>query len=370
MVGTVATMRNVRVQVTSGERGQVIMGIDSDGRWATPDSSWPAADVGNGYVLPGLVDAHAHLTASHAGEMDGSHDDALAQRVALHARKQLEAGVLLVVDKGTHNLASVAMTLEIEEESRPAAQLAGRFLASAAGYFRGYATEVGPERLAAAVPDSVPPGATWVKVIGDWPRRGLGAVPSFDEATLAAAVDAAHTHGRKVAIHTAAPETPDMAVRAGVDSIEHGLFLTEDGLARLGERAGMWVPTIAAMEMLVESLGAESSGGRLIGEGLDNVRTLLPHALGAGVTVMGGTDLALAHGEVAIEAAKLAEYGMTEPEAVAAVTTAPRPALGEPAFAWGGSADFILVDAPDSVDALRRPRLVVRCGTVVRDERQ
>ncbi len=362
-------MRTTVVQLADGGGHRVTLGIDGDGRWARPDPGWPAADVGDGYALAGLVDAHAHLTATRAAEMDGSLDGSLGERIARNARMQLAAGVLLVVDKGTHNVSSVAMTLDLAEAARPAAQLAGRFLTTGSGYYRGYAIEVEPAALEESVPESVPVGATWVKVIGDWPRRGVGPVPNFDEATLRSAVDASHRDGRKVAIHTAAPATADMAVRAGVDSIEHGLFLSEDGLARLGARGGAWVPTVAAMEMLVESLGAESSGGRLIGEGLDNVRSLLPHAVAAGVTVMGGTDLALAHGEVAVEASKLLDYGMTEPDAVAAVTSAPRASLAEPGFTLGGTADFIIVDQPDSVAALRRPRLVVRCGTIVADQR-
>ncbi len=219
------------------------------------------------------------------------------------------------------------------------------------------------------MPGVTPDGAGWVKVIGDWPRRGVGAVPNFDESALRSLADAARSAGLRTAIHTAAPETPGMAVRAGIDSIEHGLFLTEDDLGMLGHRGGAWVPTVAAMEILAEQLGWDSSGGRLLREGLENVRNLLPMARSAGVYVMAGTDLALAHGEVVLEAERLVAYGMPEADVVEVLTMGSRGYLGEPGFEVGGPADFIMVNAPDSVAALSTPSLIVRCGTIVVDRR-
>ncbi len=287
--------RNVRLEPAVGR--PFALGIDEDGRWAPVHGERPWGDVDDGVALPGLVDAHAHLTSANTQDMDGSSDDAVGQRIASHATAQLEAGVLFVADKGTHLPATVGMTLQVPEAERPAVQLAGRFLANPGGYYHGYAIEVEPEDLVVALPRATPAGAGWVKLIGDWPRRGLGAVPNFDEQSLRALTEAAHAAGLRTAIHTAAPETPRLAVRAGVDSIEHGLFLTEDDLAMLGDRGGAWVPTIAAMEVLAGQLRPESSGRRLIAEGLDNVRRLLPHAAAAGVAVMAGTDLALEHGQ-------------------------------------------------------------------------
>ncbi len=362
-------MRERVVRLVGADGVVRMLGIDAGGRWAPADGAWPAADVGEGHALPGLVDAHAHLTSADPADMDGTRDHDVRSRIGRHAADQLEAGVLLLADKGTHLPATVAMTLELPPEDRPEAQLAGRFLASPGGYYHGYAVEVEPSALAASLDEATPPDATWVKVIGDWPRRGVGAVPNFDESALRAAVAAAHSGGRKVAIHTAAPDTPGMAVRAGVDSIEHGLFLTEDDVAMLGGRGGAWVPTIAAMEILAEQLGPASSGGRLLAEGLHNVRRLLPDAVAAGVNVMAGTDLALRHGEVAREAARMVDYGMDERDVVAALTEVPRRYFDVAGFVPGRPADFIVVDAPDSVAALAAPRLVVRCGVVVADRR-
>lgn len=362
-------MRCSTVRFTTPDGDRLTLGISRSGRWAEPESGWPEVELGDGIVVPGLVDGHAHLTSNEVRDMtgDGRSED-LGHRIGRHAAAQLERGVLLVADKGTHDPSTVGLTMRIPEEARPAAQLAGRFIAPPQGYYPGLADEVERGGLTAAVAGAGPDQATWVKLIGDWPRRGVGAVSNFSEAELAGAVTAAHAVGRRVAIHTAAPETPGMAVRAGVDSIEHGLFLTERDLSQLGERRGAWVPTVKAMELLAQALGAESTGGRLLQEGLDNVRSLLPHAAGAGVHVMAGTDLALAHGEVAREARRLLAYGMTASDVLAAVTTDARAFLGEPAYEFGAWADFVVL--PDlEVASLATPRLVVRCGRVVLDAR-
>jgi imidazolonepropionase-like amidohydrolase len=358
------------VRFTAEGHGRLTLGIDAAGVWTDrPDPSWPEAELGDGVVYPGLVDGHAHLTSNEVSDMTGApRVDGLSVRIARHASSQLAHGVLLVADKGTHDPGTVELTLDLPPEERPAVQLAGRFLAGIDGYYPHLAVEVAPGGLAGAIGAATPERATWVKLIGDWPRRGVGAVPSFTEAELAAGVAAAHAAGRRVAIHTAAPETPGRAVRAGVDSIEHGLFLTEDDLALLGERGGAWVPTVRAMELLIAALGEESSGGRLLREGLDNVNGLLPHATAAGVFVMAGTDLALGHGEVAREAKGLMAYGMAEQDVLIALTSGARAYLGEPAFAPGSCADLIVVPAAD-LSSLATPRLVVRCGRVVVDAR-
>jgi imidazolonepropionase-like amidohydrolase len=106
----------------------------------------------------------------------------------------------------------------------------------------------------------------------------------------------------------------------------------------------------------------------LLQEGLENVRSLLPHATSAGVHVMAGTDLALAHGEVAREARRLLAYGMTSSDVLAALTTDARAFLGEPGYEFGAWADFVVL--PDlEVASLATPHLVVRCGRVVLDAR-
>lgn len=192
---------------------------------------------------------------------------------------------------------------------------------------------------------------------------------NFSEVALAKACRIAHEVGLKVAIHTMGPDTPGMAVRAGCDSIEHGLYLSKDDLELLGQRRGAWVPTICNTEDVISGFTPGSTAGRVLGTGLENVRSLLPLAADMGVAVLAGTDLGLPHGKVALEAQRLKEYGLTGREAVDAPGPNAYGYLGLPGLAVGASADLLLFDTDpaDDVTALTRPVLGIRRGGVVFD---
>ncbi|MGF1600217.1 MAG: amidohydrolase family protein [Acidimicrobiales bacterium] len=321
-------------------------------------------DTGGWWAVPGLADCHAHLGGGQADDHDDT--DATLARTRANAWAQLEGGVFLVADKGTSN----DVTLRVLGEppaARPELFMAGKMIANDGGYYPDFAREVAEDDLVDAVRDATGGGATWVKLVGDWPRRGRGALTNFSEEALHRAVGVAHQAGCRVAIHAAAPDTSTLAVAAGIDSIEHGLFLTADDLVALGARGGAWVPTIAAMEGIRDMLGAESSGGRLFAQGLDNVRELLAGAPATGTVVLAGTDLQLAHGAVATESLKLAEYGLAPADVVHATTTAAYRYLGSThTFEPGGHADVLFFDADPRHDltVLQRPVLGLRHGEV------
>lgn len=159
-----------------------------------------------------------------------------------------------------------------------------------------------------------------------------------------------------------------MAVAAGVHSIEHGLFLTDDDVVALAARVGMWVPTLLRIEETIRQLGAESSGGRLLTEGLANTRRLLPKAIEAGVNVLAGTDLVGTPANVANEAIKLGEYGISNGQVVEAVARAGFRATGRDfEFAVGSPADAVLFseDPISNVEVLNHPSVIVRKGVVL-----
>lgn len=207
-----------------------------------------------------------------------------------------------------------------------------------------------------------------MKIVGDWPRKGRGPLANFTEESLAEAVRIAHKGGAKVAIHTMAPEVPTMAVAAGVDSIEHGLFLTSEDLEVLGRRGGAWVPTILRMEAIMEMLGSDSSGGRLIAQGLENVTELLS-TVPEGVAVLAGTDLAEQSARIGREVAALSSKGLSVERAVRAATSTVYSYLGRPpGFEKGQSADVVLFDRDPYEDpsVLEEPSVVIRQGMRLR----
>ncbi len=337
------------------------MEVGPDGSWHPP-SSGAEPDLGQGlFVLGGLADAHAHLAAEH--ERDPGDPAGIRRR----AFACLSRGTFLIIDKGWSDTTVVATLTSLAPTRSPDWEAAGRMLTVPEGYYPGFGVETDPAGLAAAVEQAVAEGRGWVKLVGDWPRRGRGAVANFEQADLETAVRVAHDGGARVAIHTMAPEVPSRAVEAGVDSIEHGLFLTPEDVAALGERGGAWVPTISRMEQIVEMLGEGSSGGRLIRSGLDNVGALLAQ-VPAGVSVMAGTDMALAGGDVVPEVLRLVAYGLDPQRAVAAASETVRSYMDRPApFSVGAPADAVFFKADPYLEpeSLREPVHVLRSGRLL-----
>lgn len=343
--------------------GETVARDVADGCWVVAEGG-AETTVGEGlWALPGLVDAHAHLAAEQLDYEPGDFEGAV-----LRARQSLQAGVTLIIDKGWRDATTIEVARHLPPTERPEIDAAGRIITAEDGYYPGFAIEVGPDRLGAEVAAQAAVGLGWVKLIGDWPRRGVGPVANFDEAQLRLAVEVAETAGARVAIHTMAREVPSQAVAAGVHSIEHGLFLTEDDLATLVGREGMWVPTVGRIEETIAQLGVASSGGRLLSEGLENLRRLLPLAAEAGVMILAGTDLVGSPAGVAEEVLRLGACGLTNRQLVEAVSISGRAATGRSfRFEPGTPADAVLypVDPVIEPAVLSHPVAVVRMGRML-----
>ncbi len=316
------------------------------------------------WAIPGLVDGHAHLAAIEGKDWitDG------VMGAAGRAREALASGVILALDKGWKDLTTLEMIRSISPQARPDIEAAGVTNTVEGGYWPDFGRRIGPGEVASVIAEAALEGKGWVKLVGDWPRRGMGPMPNFTEGELAEAVEVAASYGARVAIHTMAREVPSMAVRAGVQSIEHGLFLTEDDVGALGGRGGIWIPTILRMEAVIRQLGADSSGGRLLREGIDNVARLLGAAVEAGVFVLTGTDLAVGTHAVAKEAVRLWELGMSPEMVVRAASSAGFRATGRAAsFEVGTPANAVLFEEDPTLNprVLAHPNLVIRLGRVI-----
>lgn len=335
----------------------------ADGLWVDL-SGVPDSSVGEDlWALPGLIDAHAHLSKSTMDLLPGDYDGAVAR-----AREALRAGVMLAIDKGWRDLTVIDLIDRMSPSERPDMEAAGLMHAVEGGYYEGFARNIEPGGMKAAVAEAAENGRGWVKLVGDWPRKGQGPLANFSEAELELAVETAAAGGARVAIHTMAQDVPSIAVRAGVQSIEHGLFLSSDDLDALGKRSGIWVPTLVQVEALIGQLGVGSSGGRLLAEGLENAASLLNDAVDAGVRVLAGTDMAVGTNEVAAEAVKLWEMGMSAANAVRAVSASGFDATGRPSRFESGSAAnavFFVENPVENPGVLAYPEVVVRHGRIV-----
>jgi len=351
----------MRVILTGLDGSTIERGMEG-GVWTEP-SAGDVIDLSGMTSLPGLADGHAHLAHDDMHNLVPGEHEAIARR----AFRAVEAGVFLVFDKGSCDNAVLTLTDRPPAE-RPHLEAAGRMIAGEVGYFPGFAVEVDDAGLASAVRAGAVDSAGWVKIVGDWPRKGIGPVANFGEEALTEAVRVAHGAGVRVAIHTMAPDVASLAVRAGVDSIEHGLYLTDRDVRELGGRSGMWVPTVLRMEAVMARFGPDRTAGRVVAEGLDRVRSLLPAAQAAGVTVLVGTDLAIPSDRVADEAIRLVAYGLTPDQALRALTTDARASAGLPSrFDLGSPADLVAFarDPREDMTTLRHPVAVIRAGRVL-----
>lgn len=313
------------------------------------------------WALPGLSDAHAHLSGEQIAD-PGDVEGAIKR-----ARDALAAGVMLLLDKGWRDTTAIEAVGRIHATDRPDVEAAGAIISVPEGYFPEFGRSIDPGDIRRVVEEEALRGLGWVKLVGDWPRRGVGPTANFDEGQLTEAVSAAEAVGARVAIHTLAREVPGVAVRAGVHSIEHGLFLTEDDVGSLGARAGMWVPTVLRVEETIRELGETSSGGKLLLEGLDNIARLLPYAFEAGVRVLAGSDLVGAPADIAREAIRLAELGLSPRRAVESVGHAAFDATGRSTgFDPGSPANAVLfAENPiEAMEVLGTPTTVIRLGVI------
>jgi imidazolonepropionase-like amidohydrolase len=343
------------VELPSDEEGEWF--VDPFGRL----SNLPLDDaepVPGRFVLRGLVDAHAHpaIAPGADGPIALDLDGARATLVSW-----AQGGVVLARDVGSPG----GLTLTIPAEpGLPRVHAAGRFLAPPNRNFPQLLVEpVSDEELVDAALAEVARGASWVKVIADFPdlEAGLPPEPTYPVELIEALAIAVHSVGARVAVHSTLSEVSPL-VRAGIDSIEHGPGLDEDALKLMARTGAAWTPTLCALFSLIGDESLPEARRARMQEAWDRMRILLPFAVKLGVPVLAGTDVA---GTIAREVGMLAEAGLAPHEALAAATTWPRRFLGE---ADVDTADFVTYanDPREDAAELARPCAVFIGGFRVR----
>ncbi|MBT2595691.1 amidohydrolase family protein [Arthrobacter sp. ISL-72] len=340
------------------------------GLWAvdgalTFDRPAAAPDVVlDGWVIPGLVDAHCHIGLGPAGDVDD--DTAHAQAVT-----DRNAGTLLVRDAGAvHNTRWLQQRPELPRIIR-----AGRHIARKRRYLRNFAVEVEPEDLVEAVRKQALAGDGWVKLVGDWIDRDAGDLaPSFPAAVVRDAVRAAHDEGARVTAHCFAEDTLDDMLDAGIDCIEHGTGLLPRHLPRFVEQRVPIVPTlinIATFPDIADRAEAKfpryAAHMRALWHGR-NGRIL--EAFEAGVAIFAGTDAGsvISHGRIVDEIEALRAAGLPAAAALDAASWAAREWLGAGGIAEGASADVVLCEQDPRLDlaTLRGLKHIVLRGRQLR----
>ncbi len=317
-----------------------------------------------GWIVPGLVDAHCHLGLDD----DGAISDEETEAQALQDR---DAGALLIRDCG-----SAADTAWIHDrEDLPRLIRAGRHIARTKRYIRNYAHEIEPEQLTEYVVREAQRGDGWVKLVGDWISRDEGDLaPSFPPQAFAAAIATAHEHGARVTAHCFGETVLPGLIEAGIDCIEHGTGLSPDLIDAMVEKRISLVPTVMQIDKFPEYVEAAGAKFPVYAAHMTDLharqRDTIMAAYDAGVRLFAGSDGGgiSRHGNLAGEVIAMAGLGMPAEYALGAASWRAREWLGwNSGLDEGAPADFVVYasDPRTDLSELRHPSRVVLRGRVV-----
>ena len=341
-----------------------------------------AIDLGDATLLPGLIDAHVHVTNSFADEPD--RDAATGIEGASTAEALLMSGFTTVRSLGSANFADVALRDAIAAGAVPGPRL----LVSGQGLTDGLVpaaegdavgrgeTPAAEGELRAFVQTRVAAGVDWLKIFASRSSR-QGGTPTYSLEQLEWAMDEARRAGLPVSAHAHAAEAARRAIEAGAHTIEHGALLDDAVLDLMVERGTFYTPNLYLSEYYLEH------GDRFgyTEEQLGWTARLLPprtqvftRAVAKGVQIVFSTDANSGwvwSGDTAIEFDRRVAAGQSTRDAIVSATSRAAEALLMPEvgdLAAGKLADVIAVDGNplEDIGALRRAVFVMKDGVIYR----
>jgi imidazolonepropionase-like amidohydrolase len=376
--------------------------IQSVGSRAVPAGA-TVVDLGDATLLPGFIDAHTHLTFDFDPDYNGAVLRGLqrpvseqAIRATVNARKTLLAGFTTVRDLGSGDFIDVGLRNAINAGLVPGPRMlvAVHSLGSTGGHCDGgdsfsFGTlnhesrpEDGvinsPDQARYAVRFNIKYGADVIKTCASGgvlsPTDDVDA-PQLSQAELDALVDEAHALRRKTAAHAHGAEAAKRAIRAGIDSIEHGTFLDDEALRMMHDKGVFLVPTLTTRVGLAESKFpplVQAKADRAVKE----QDSMVKRALALGVKIALGTDAAVyPHGDNALEFVLMAADGMTPVQSLKAGTSSAAELLGLRdkigALQPGMAADIVAVPGNPALDieVVQSVLFVMKGGSVYKNDR-
>lgn len=380
-------LTNAVVLVRNGKIDKVLMPNDPIPRDAR------IIDLHQYTGMPGLIDVHTHMTfwwdrmAGTSPWTQQLRPAFLVYMAQENARKTLETGVTTVRDLGAADYNDIVMRDLINRGAMvgPRMFVAGCGLIVTSDPFQadmksqcGRADGV-PEVLR-AVREQVAAGVDVIKMYGSTgSAQDVTGFQTFSSDEMKAAVDAAHKFGKRIAIHTYGPDGARDAVRAGCDSVEHAIDISDEVLAEMVKRGVFYVPTIDHNRYYVEfraEYGYDEKVAERLKEYIQKNLETARRAHKAGVKFAMGSDAVFTmFGQNTRELAWFVKAGMTPTEALQAATKNAAELLGMPnqlgAIAPGYFADIVAVDGDPLTDiqvVIDKVRWVMKDGQVVVDK--
>ena len=363
--------------------------IAAAGANATVPAGAEVIDLGDATLLPGFIDAHTHVTMMYTTDYKQAALDSLQKTIPeqtldaiSNAKVTLMAGFTTVRDVGSRDYIDVGLRNAIRNGKVPGPRMLVSVHAIGAtgghcddtGYRSGaFGKETGPEQGVANGADQVryavrlahKYGADIIKTCASGGVLSLADdvdTPQLTQDEMNALIDEAHALRRKVAAHAHGAEAAKRAIRAGVDSIEHGSFLNDEALDMMKQHGTYYVPTLMALQGLSEQMQAGMyipPAIRAKAElAMTSLHKVFQNALAKGVRIGLGTDAAVyPHGRNAEEFHQMVDLGMKPVDALRA----------------GTSADADLLGLADQIGTLERGKLadiVAVPGNPIQDIRQ
>jgi imidazolonepropionase-like amidohydrolase len=370
------------VMVTGGK-------ISAAGANASVPAGAEVIDLGDVTLLPGFIDAHTHLTGMYTTDYKQAALDGLQKTIPeqtldsiANAKVTLMAGFTTVRDVGSHDFIDVGLRNAIRNGKVPGPRMLVSVHAigttgghcDETGYRSGvFGHETGPEQGVANGSDQMryavrlahKYGADIIKTCASGGVLSLADdvdTPQLTQEELNALIDEAHALKRKVAAHCHGAEAAKRAIRAGVDSIEHGSFLDDEALDMMKQRGTYYVPTLMALQGLSEQMQAGMYIPPAIRAKAEQAMTSLhktfQKALAKNIKIGLGTDAAVyPHGRNGEEFHQMVDLGMKPIDALRAGTSVDAELLG-------------LADKIGSLEAGKSADIVAVPGNPLQDIRQ